>query len=179
MATAANLLRRDVLPLAGEKAPKPLVMVTVRDGVFQQCVGTLIDHVTSGNSAGTSWIRPLALRSAQNASLAVAAESYDPVIGWLNVDVGGGSVHLFGPLAPAAFVPTAQCEPVPPALALAVRSLSEAHAASAEAATLADQTLADDDMRVLQTFMTHVAREPDDGESDAQQRGFYYPLAGL
>ena len=37
--TAANALRRDVLPLLGTEAQKPLVLMAVRQGAFQLLVG--------------------------------------------------------------------------------------------------------------------------------------------
>lgn len=173
--TAASALRRDALPLSGQAAPRPLVMMAVRKNAFQQLIGELVHHVTSGNRKGTSWVRPLALRQASNVSLANAAERFDPVLGWLDADVGGGSVHLFSPLAPAAFVPTLRCTEVPPALAVAIRSLSDAHAAT----DLCPDHAPTEDMLTLQAFMTLVGQDADEPDEDTGGNALYDPLGGM
>merc|ERR1711924_159458 len=107
-----------------------------------------------------------------NVSVAVAAERFDPVLGWLDTDVGGGEVHVFSSLAPAAFLPTCHCTEVPPELCLAVRSLSEAHAASAAedaAMGVAPIMAPPEDFAMLQAFMAQVAQHlpaAPDGSAD-------------
>merc|ERR1719230_1656471 len=90
LSTAASILRKDLLPCTGQEPRKPLVMVAVRDSVFQQLVGELVHHITTGNRAGSSWVKPIALRHASNVSLAVAAENFDPCLGWFESDLGEG-----------------------------------------------------------------------------------------
>ena len=92
----------------------------------------------------------------------------------LDKDVGGSSVHVFGNLAPAAFVPTPSCCEVPPALALAVRSLAEAHADSSTdiLPNAASQTA---DFAKLQAFVSLVGRQADD-EDEPPASPLYDPL---
>ena len=70
-AAAASLLRKDVLPLSGEESRvRPLIMLAVRtDSHYAQLIGELVQHISSGRRAGSSWVRPLALRTAKNLSL--------------------------------------------------------------------------------------------------------------
>ena len=171
---AASMLRKDVLPLTGEPEKKPLVMIAVRAGAYQQCIAELVQHCT-GKREGTSWVRPLALRRAANISVAVAAEAFDPTLGWLDSDVGESTIHMFSALAPAAFVPTSRLCDVPPALAVAVRTLHQAHEATADDLVSADQPVSHNDYGVLQAFMALIAND-DDGSRDPD---LYDPLANL
>jgi len=178
LSTAASILRKDLLPCTGQEPPKPLVMVAVRDSVFQQLVGELVHHITTGNRAGSSWVKPIALRQASNVSLAVAAENFDPCLGWFESDIGEGSVYLFSQLAPAAFVPTSCLSPnVPPALALNVRSLSEAHAASTAERPLHE--MQSKDVSVLQAFMQHMVQEQGESRDNKGGDELYDPLSNL
>lgn len=183
-AAAASLLRKDVLPLSGtqeEHGARPLLMVAVRQQhAYAQLVCEVIQTITTGTRAGTTWCKPLALRRADNVAIAMAAEKYDPVLGWLSTDVGGGSVHLFTAAPPAAFVPTDRLSELPPELGIAVRSLVEAHAAQAdEAMCVADAAAASmpqqGDFTALREFMALLAQEERDEPTD----GFYDPLADM
>lgn len=170
-ATAASVLRKDVLPLTGQPITKPLVMCAVRtNGNFQQCVAELVQHC-EGPRAGTSWVKPLAMRVAANVEVAVAAENYDPCLGWLDGDVGESTVRVFSSLAPAAFVPTSRLCDVPPALAVAVRLLHEAHETEDVDLELAGRR---GDYVVLQAFMALLANEPDEG--GGRDPNLYDPL---
>jgi len=140
---ATSLLTRSSAKLASQQEceTRSLILLSIRcEPSFQQLAGEVISHISSGPRAGTSWLRPLALRTVSNVSLAMAAERFDPTIGWLgtrDADADGpvpSHLHLFSPLAPAIFVPTANAEEIPPATAIAIRSLSQAHAAAAEEA---------------------------------------------
>ena len=140
---AASLFRPSSVPLfqpVGEAdAPmRALAMVMLAaNGSFHQLVAEIVSNVTSGSRRGTTWLKPLAVRTCANASAAAAAHKFDPLLGWTLLDGDGSDagppseVHVLSPLAPAAFVPTPLLEEVPPALAWVVRSLSEAHAAAA------------------------------------------------
>ena len=149
-----------------------------------QLVGELVQHITEGTRAGTSWVKPLALRTAQNATLACAAQEFDPTLGWCGEKGDGDDavpsrVHFFSPLAPAAFVPSSPLVPVPAPLALAVRTMSSVHTSAAEESVVADDDGAQQqaaDMRVLSAFMALV------GSSTKKKRGggggeLYDPLA--
>ena len=172
---AASLFRPSSAPLFASVVdapaePRRIVVSTFADAAcYQQLASEVVSDVTSGARAGTTWLKPLALRTCSNATMAEAAERYDPVIGW----TGGstlGDVHVFSSLAPAVFLPTNLLESAPPALALAVRSMSEVHAAA-----VADDLLAVDalfgappeDSSKLHAFMAGVtsqasARQPSD-----------------
>ena len=177
MTAAASLLRKDVLPLSGIKDErKPLVVIAVRENAYQQLVGEKIQEITDGKQAGTTWIKPVALRLANNISVAVAAEEYDPVLGWLDADIGGSSVHLFSPLAPAAFVPTHSLQSAPASLAILVRSLAEAHASAAEEDEEGLNAARGKDFAALRAFMAHVAELP---PPPLAPPGLYDPLGGF
>ena len=62
-----------------------------------------VDVITSGRHAGETWLRPLALRTCANASLALAAQRFDPSIGWLDGTLDS-DVHLFSPAAPVCSI---------------------------------------------------------------------------
>lgn len=145
-------------------------------------VAECIQHISTGNRAGTTWIKPLALREARNATLARAAERFDPTLGWLrdhsesasveSASVVPSRIHIFSPLAPAAFVPTARCDKVPVALCLAVRAMSEAHAASVSEQSLCDFNVRAEDFRIIEQFVMLVDEPQQPGEDDV----FYDPL---
>ncbi len=98
---------------------------------FQQLACEVVADITSGKRLGTSWAKPLALRTSANATLAESAHRFDPCIGWIESSVPS-TIHIFSRLAPAIFVPSAKLEEAPAALALAVRSMTEAHADSGD-----------------------------------------------
>lgn len=167
---ASSLLRKDHPVLARDAAAaakdtRPLAMLCFRDGSFAQLVGEVIDHITSGRQAGKTWIRPLAIRQSSNVSLAIAAERFDPTIGWLDAQEGGvpSRLHIFSPLAPAAFVPTHQLEELPQALTLAIRTMSDAHA-SANAEAHLEAATQSDDFFMLQSFMRRLDDERPPGD---------------
>lgn len=197
---AASLLTRSSARLVAEQESqtRSLILLSIRhEPSFQQLAGEVISHISSGPRAGTSWVRPLALRTVSNVSLATAAERFDPTIGWLGTrDAeadGEGPVpshlHLFSPLAPAIFVPTTSAEEVPPALGLAIRSLSQAHAAAAEEAhvdllrqsdTAAAHAPERADAQALRAFMVRLAepgavRRTDESGGDGSSS--YDPLS--
>lgn len=140
-------------------------------------VAECIQHISTGNRAGTTWIKPLALRETRNATLARAAERFDPTLGWLrghseSASVVASRIHIFSPLAPAAFVPTARCDKVPVALGLAVRAMSEAHAASVSEQSLCDFNVRAEDFRIIEQFVMLVDEPEQPGRDDV----FYDPL---
>lgn len=156
--TAASVFRPSSVPLYDvpeqRKEQAQLVLIMLVDepstaAPFQQLVAEVVSNITSGKRAGSSWLRPLALRSSLNATMAQAAWEYDPCIGWCGSDDGSlvvpSNIHMFSRLAPDTFVSTSLLRPVPTALALAVRSMSEAHADSCTdyetAATLDSTTI--------------------------------------
>jgi hypothetical protein len=182
---AAALLRRDVLPLASSSADataqRQLVTISMRRGTYQQLVGEVVSHITSGSRAGTTWLRPLALRSVANATLAAAAEKFDPSLGWLGSkpdsdaaadgegDDGDGDIvpshiYLFSALAPAAFIETGMLADAPPTLAVAVRTLHNAHDAAALEADFDDAAAHRADHAALHSFMMRVYEKQQEQE---------------
>ena len=154
-----------------EAEPRRLAMVTVSETTFEEMVCEVVQDITSGSSAGTTWLKPLALRRCANATLAVAARGFDPTIGWVgrgasdpdaDADASGGDglgdVFLFSQLCPAAFVATAQLADVPAELSLTVRSMYDAHAASETVADGATGAPAEDS-RLLRAFLRRVREQ--------------------
>jgi len=172
---AASLFRPSSVPLfkpvfEDETRSKEIVLVVVDDGQrYSQLVAELISDITTGSRAGTSWLRPLAMRLSENATLARAAHAYDATLGWLNAEVEREEaeavvpavVHVFSPIVPAAFVQTEFLDrSVPPALAVAVRSMNDAHAAAASDALVHDAgeaSLMAADAAALRNFMNMLA----------------------
>ena len=151
-------------------ATKPLVMITASaEEHFQQVVGEVVQHITTGSRIGTSWVKPLALRVAENATVAAAAAGYDPMLGWVELDEGdsvaSSRVHVFSPLAPATFVPTAQLVDAPADLALAVRTMCTAAAA--------EESVQPDEFALVQDFMRLLGKPPTRGGGSP----LYDPLA--
>ena len=80
---------------ANEAARKPIRLVAaIVAGKYEQLVAEEISQITEGKHAGQSWLRPLAMRSVANATLAADAFRYDPQLGWFTPDAekeaGGG-----------------------------------------------------------------------------------------
>ena len=142
------------------------------EGVHVQFVGEIISNVTSGARAGTTWTRPLALKWSANSSLARAADAYDPLIGWCGAT--NDVVYIFTKLAPAAFVPTQLVEAIPTPLALAVRSMSEAHADAAATDLLSGMSPSDTSQ--LYSFMRLVSQLVDH-DAGGRSSTSYDPLA--
>lgn len=134
---AASVYRdmREILPTPTRPARSLAYIVAASHSQYQQLVGEITQEITEGKCAGTTWLKPLALRMATNTSLALAAERYDVTLGWFDAPgsecIVPSSVHVFAPGAPSAFVPSDQLRGVPRSLGLAVRSMSDAHAESA------------------------------------------------
>jgi hypothetical protein len=175
MAAASAVTRSSAAAMpptsSSSSVTKPLVLITVCSGEhnFQQCVGELVQHITTGSRIGTSWVKPLALRVAENATVAAAAADYDPMLGWVELDgedpIASSHVYVFSPLAPATFVPTAQLVDAPAGLALAVRTMSTA-AAAEERAHPNEFAIVQDFIRLLGERQTREGDSP-----------FYDPLA--
>ena len=186
---AASLLRKDSRTMLSspEQQLRPLVMAVVCDSTFTCLVGELIQHVESGLRAGSSWIKPIAIRSAHNVSLAVRAEEYDCTLGWTQPSQDAAAqnvpssqdawsdVHLFSPLVHNAFIPTAELVDVPGELSLIVRTLAESHAAALAADEGAlDAANHSKDFDFLHAFMSRIALgRPGTREG---RSGFYDPL---
>lgn len=169
VSAATSELQKDSSPqVSKQESSRELVVLTVRQEIYQQLIGELVSHITEGSRSGTSWFKPLALRSVANATLATAAELYDPTLGWLGAadEVDGvhnavpSIIHIFSLAAPAVFVPTSTVETASLELAVVIRTLLEAH-------DLADGDPNDDrayddvraqrrDMRILQALLDRV-----------------------
>ena len=193
---AAAAFRPSSVPLfqpihnAGAPAARPLVLLTLVGEDFTQLVGEVVSEVTSGARAGTTWLRPLALRVTSNVTLAQSAFNYDPMLGWIG---GGGEdsaatavpsdIHLFSCLAPAAFIPSVMLESVPAALSSVVRSMSEAYAAEAEDLFAAGAPLTARDAAKVHELMRALAKAwPEDASSTVRSdatSGMYDPLGLL
>ena len=168
---AASLFRPSSVPLftpVNEEVDKPeqrrLVLLTRAGGddLYQQLVCEVVANITSGKRAGTTWAKPLALRSSSNATMNEAAYRFDPCIGWADHSGVPSTVHVFSQLAPTIFVPTETVEPVPSALALAVRTMAEAHG-DAEALSLeagASPFSSSRESAMLHAFVRTRFREP-------------------
>ena len=122
---------------------KPIrIVAAIVAGQYQQLVAEEISQLTEGKHAGKSWLRPLAMRSCENVTLATDAFRYDPQLGWFTPEAekeaGSGldaSVHVFSPLVPAVFLPSSLVHEAEPGLALAVRMMCDAHAAQVHTPT--------------------------------------------
>ena len=161
MAAAIAAQRVDVGPSDTATEDRPLCMLTVAGHNFEQLVCEVVQRIESGAKAGTTWLKPLALRRVENATLAQAAWEYDPTIGWLDhaSSDGLGAVTVFSQLIQAAVVPTAKLRDVQPGLALVVRSLYEAHAAGEIFEGEGDLGAPASDSGLLHDFMRRVHLE--------------------
>lgn len=130
-------------------------------GAFRQLVGEEVDVIRAGPHAGETWLKPLALRTCRNATLARAAKEFDSSIGWVG-DAIDTELHLFSPLAPSAFLPTSKLSIATPIEATAVRLLHDTHAfeLGVEEGDLAS------DMQALRDFFSSVV--PDEGQTRDQ-----------
>jgi len=136
---AASLFRPSSRPLfqpveGQNDKEKRIVLLTQTDAStdrLQQLALELVSNITSGKRSGTTWAKPVALRTTSNITMALSAFRFDSTLGWIDSPSGAvaSEVHIFSALAPAIFVPTARLEPIPAELALAVRTLAEVHAA--------------------------------------------------
>lgn len=177
---AASRLRPSSVPLFRKEGTEPdaerrLAILTYDDNLqHSQLVGEIISNVTTGARAGLTWSRPLALRLCTNATTARAAWAYDPCLGWSETSSFDNEIYLFSKLAPAAFLPTELLQPVPPELALVVRSMSSAHAEAASTEDLLAGTMNALDHATLYDFMRLVSTLTDGGGSSASS---YDPLA--
>ena len=145
--------------------PPPLLAlsVTSTDGFFSTLVGEHVQNITSGNMAGATWMRPLAMKSERNATLGRAAATYDPAIGFMTKQAGDTrpELHLFSADAPAAFVPTWLVRPAAGSEAMAVRLMHEAHGS----ADHVDDAAVAEDRAKLANFVSYLAGltdSPDD-----------------
>ena len=180
---AASVLRKDV-PVRQHEEQRSLIMAAVRADTYAVLIGEVIQHITSGKRAGSTWIKPLALRSCSNVSLAVAQEHYDPTLGWVTskeADASDSSsyVRLFSPLAHNVFLPTDTLSDPPASLALVVRMMAESHAASlaeddGAAVGAVDQS---EDFRLLRAFMSLLDAPTRPTNDDQSGSGLYDPLA--
>ena len=171
---AASLRQSSRLPAAADSAPsRPLKLITISGQSYRQIVAELIQHC-EGKRAGTSWCKPVALRVSSNATLAEAAASYDPTLGWLDMRDEGrdsvvpSSVHIFSALAPAIFVPTGSLTDVPQMLALAVRTMCDAHTPEPGSTDPVEYQL-------LSEFMSHLQTDPMRGRASGDS--LYDPIA--
>lgn len=136
--------------------PPPLLALSVvADGFFSTLVGEHVQNITSGNMAGATWMRPLAMKSERNATLGRAAADFDPAIGFMTRHAGETrpELHLFSADAPAAFVPTRLVRPAAGSEALAVRLMHEAHGS----ADHLDDAAAAEDRAKLASFVSYLA----------------------
>lgn len=134
---AASLFRPSSVPLfrpveethVDRQQQRRVVLLThAAASGFQELACEVVADITTGKRAGTTWAKPLALRTSANATLAIAAHRFDPCIGWTDESTVPSTMHVFSQLAPAIFVPSAKLENAPAALALAVRCIAQAHA---------------------------------------------------
>jgi len=128
-AVAEAARARVVDPVKDKPAPlelRPLMTIVADGGAFRQLVAEEIQGFKQGPHAGETWLKPLALRSSKNATLARAAKKFDPSIGWLDGAIDS-ELHLFSPLAPSFFLPTAKLSNATPLEATAVRLLQDTH----------------------------------------------------
>lgn len=66
-----------------ETARKPLRLVSAIVGeALHQLIAEEIDQICTGKHQGKSWLRPLAMRVTENATLGVAQFHYDSSLGW-------------------------------------------------------------------------------------------------
>lgn len=178
---AVSVLRKD-MPAASETKQRPLVMAAVREGsIYQVLVAEVIQEITQGSRAGTSWLKPLALRSAQNVTLAVAAEKFDPTLGWLGkTEAVPSDVHLFSSmLCPNAFVQTSQLEVPPSELSILVRTMIDSHQDDADADSFSGASSPmyhPDDMRILSAFMSGLQEQEPPSSTSSGGTQFYDPL---
>lgn len=178
---AAEAFRPSSVPLfqpihdAAPPAPRELRLLTLVTDDYRQLVGEVVSEITTGARAGTTWCKPLALRTTANVTLAQSAHRFDPTLGWCS---GGDSavpseVHVFSPLAPAAFLPTARLEAVPPIIAAVVRSMSEACAADTQDQLVAGTPVSSEDAAMLHELVHRLAAVSPPSGSDK----LYDPLA--
>ena len=66
----------------GHARPSVSLLTLVTANSFTMLAAERIDDLTSGKHNGTSWLRPLAMRQSANATLAEAAQRFDPALGW-------------------------------------------------------------------------------------------------
>jgi len=179
---AAAAFRPSSVPLfqpvhdAAPPQPRRLVLLTLESDAYRQLVSEVVTEVTSGARAGTTWCKPLALRETSNVTLAQAAHRFDPTLGWCSADGAGSvpsNVHVFTPLAPAAFLPTAQLEDAPPILAAVVRSMSDACEADTQDLLVSGAPVTSMDAAKLHEF----ARALEAASPAARSDGLYDPLA--
>ena len=103
---AASALSDD---MAAPTPQRPLVALSVdAGGFFSTLVGEHVQNITKGNMAGSTWMKPLAIESQRNATVA----RFDPDLGFVAAEAGpSAELHLFSAAAPAAFVPTSLVRP--------------------------------------------------------------------
>lgn len=116
-AAASYNAQQEFLDAAPAEPAKPLLLLEVTEGLadglhhVHTLIAEQIQDIAEGARAGSSWIRPLALRR--------------------EVDAAGGgaaALHVFSAAAPTAFVPTDLLRAVPLRDALEARMAWEAHA---------------------------------------------------
>ena len=135
--------------------------LVVGDGL-QTLVAFECQAITTGRWAGKSWLKPLALRTCSNATLARAADEYDPTIGWVSpgdgADAGGAAApKLFSPLAPDVFVASVRLGAVEGPLATALRTMHAAHAAHAAESEALGPNGGRADAALITAFLRRVA----------------------
>ena len=152
LAAAAHVARRsgrhpdDAPPSV---PPRPLAILALNgDPVCRATVlvAEEVSVITSGRHNGTTWLKPLAMRSAPP-----GAPPAEPLARFDDKRFG---VHVFSSLAPAVFVPTARLRPASSAEVTLARAMTDAHHADEDEASAPDA-----DGARLRELMAALARE--------------------